>query len=104
MPKRSVAWGRELQHLMDIEGEEPLFTSISDLKALLNSPGWEDVSRVMYGTIMAIRDDLELMGEGRDRNEMSHAQGEIYALRVILDLPNIMIENLEADAKEQEDE
>lgn len=69
--------------------------TVIELRHLLDSMVWRDIQDTIVSWLIALRDELEEMGEGVDRNEISFAQGRLAALRLVLHLPTALIVNKE---------
>jgi hypothetical protein len=55
---------------------------------------WKDLKEILTDRITAIRDSLEIE---TDENLIKWHQGRVQELRVMLDLPDIIIESIEDD-------
>ena len=87
---------------LDREGGELSFTATKgEIERFKTSTTWTDISNQLITLLVAARDELEIMGEGVDRNAISYLQGQCYAIKDLLSLPDTLINNLQ---KEGEDE
>lgn len=88
---------------VDFNGiEAPPLITLDQIRRFEETPCWRHMAHMMLSDVINLRDDLELMGEGVDRNTISSVQAKIYAIKDILRTPSLMREVLEAEEKEKE--
>ena len=80
----------------------PIVSSEKMLEDLKDSFAWKDIRNHLIELLVGLRDRLEEAGEGVDRNVITYIQAEIYAIRLFIDLPDILISNLEAEKEKEE--
>ena len=76
--------------------------SLRDAELFEATQGWKHIRYLLFSHLIGSRDHLETLGEGHDRNEISHEQGMCKTLRLMIDLPVIIKDVLKEEAKEKE--
>jgi hypothetical protein len=74
---------------------ERISSTIQDIDDFESNRVWRDISNTLVSWLIVRRDELETMGEGVDRNAISYKQGEIFNIRLVLNLPALMKAKLE---------
>ena len=95
-------WKDKLKELELKGGQVPLKSSIRDLKALGDNRAWQDISEQLMLLLVSIRDDLEVMGEGHDRNEITYLQGQCLLARHVLSMPETFINSFKKEGEPDE--
>lgn len=98
------------EEVLEVLREElSIGSSVDDLRLFVDGPVWEDLYNSLKTTIESLRDELETLGpEGRDEGirlaEFAFLQGQLAALRVLVDLPKLLLITKESEMREKEDE
>ena len=104
---------RKLLHqveLNNLKGEafpEPLMAATRrDWDHLLDNPAWDDIIEMFAHRLLALRDDLESLGEGSGGDvvlaTLAYTQGICYGIRTVLNFPEARLSELEAELKEEQ--
>lgn len=71
------------------------------MKDFIDSVMWKDMQSMIKAKLRGLRDDLETTGE---HNDIIHIQGEIYSMRTMLALPELVLKYIENEETEDSDE
>ena len=71
--------------------EVQLYSNKRGVEEFKRSSVWKDLKEILTDRISAIRDSLEIEA---DENLIKWHQGRVQELRVMLDLPDIIIESI----------
>lgn len=82
----------------------PIRSSKRDLQVFRESTSWNDIVNHLLYSLLSLRDDLETLGEGHDRNEISYVQGQIFIIRSMLELPEHLEDLVKGEQKLNEKE
>ena len=74
--------------------EDLVYSTKREVEDFKRSNAWRDLSEILAARIEAVRDGLETE---TDDNLIKFHQGRVQELRVMLDLPDIIIESIEDD-------
>jgi hypothetical protein len=74
--------------------EDQLYSTQRQVEDFKRTSVWKDLKEILTDRITAIRDSLEIE---TDENLIKWHQGRVQELRVMLDLPDIIIESIEDD-------
>ncbi len=94
---------KELE-LLGSGGKVPLKSSIRDIQAFADNRVWQDISEQLMFLLISMRDDLEAIGEGHDRNEITYLQGQCLLARHVLSMPETFINSFKKEGEEELDE
>jgi len=96
-------WREYLKEEEMRKGEErtlDLFSPQTEMRNLKEGIAWADISKVLSNLLIGIRNDLEGMGMDLKlpADEVPYAlgflQGQAYQIRLLLDLPKSLLEDL----------
>jgi hypothetical protein len=79
---------------------EDFRSSPSQMSDFMASVMWMDIQDVIKTKIRSLRDDLEITSE---HNDLIHLQGEIYSMKLMLDTPAKILQEIEMRIKEREE-
>ena len=97
-------WKGKLK-ILELEGGDlPILSTKREVDDFKDNRVWADISNQLLHSLISARDDLEAMGEGFDRNAISYLQGQCYAIRDLLSLPDTLINSLKTEEEEEKDE
>ncbi len=90
---------------LEREGEDlpPINSTEREIEDFKSNRVWLDISNLILYALSAARDDMEIMGEGVDRNAISYIQGQCYTIRDLLDLPDTLINSFEKEEEEKDE-
>ena len=103
-------WQAKLKELEnDRDREFMLRSPASEWEALVKTPVWEDIQDLLLKELVQVRDGLESLGSsatsGVQLADFAFMQGEAYTLRLLLDMPENFISQLqEEQGKSKEEE
>ena len=87
-----------------------LLSPPSEMEALMKGVAWADISKFLSNRLIQIRDTLETLGseEGFTPAEVSSSlaflQGQSHQLRLLQDLPEMLLEDLRNREQQKEEE
>ncbi len=84
-------------------GKVPLKSSIRDIKAFVDNRVWQDISEQLMFLLISSRDNLEVMGEGHERDEITYIQGQCLLARHVLDMPETFINSFKKEGEEPDE-
>jgi len=77
---------------------------IDQIKEFMNSPAWKDIQDIMEADLLAMTNQLQDPLQAPDLNVINYVRGEINRTETLVDLPNMMIEQLESQLKQEKEQ
>lgn len=96
-------WIKIFERLEKEGGSLPVVSTENELKAFKDNKVWVDISNQLIYDLILARDDLENLGEGYDRNAISYLQGQCYAIRDLLAMPDTLMNSLKKEGEDPDE-
>ena len=98
-----MEWVKLFNELEKTGGEIPLKSTRQEIMDFKDNKVWQDVKEQLILELIKARDEFERLGEGHDRNEISYLQGQCFAIRSTLEMPDTLINSIKTEGEESDE-